>query len=206
MKKLRVLVACESSGVVRDAFLRRGHWAVSCDLLPSESDYGDHYIADIIEFLQLDPEWDLMIAHPPCTYLSVSGLHWNKRMPGRAEKTEEALEFVRTLMDAPIPKICVENPISCISSRIRKPDQIIQPYDFGHDASKATCLWLKNLPPLTIDPDKRVLGRVVNGRERWANQTDSGQNRLGPSETRWKERSVTYKGIAEAMAEQWGGE
>jgi hypothetical protein len=153
-----------------------------------------------------------MVAHPPCTYLSVSGLHWNTR-PGyewRAAETEAGLEFVRTIMAAPIERIAVENPVSCISSRIRKPDQIIQPYQFGHDASKKTCLWLKNLPKLPIIPALRYPGRQVlhNGKlvERWANQTDSGQNRLGPSADRWKERSATYTGIAEAMAWTWGGE
>jgi hypothetical protein len=145
-----------------------------------------------------------MIAHPPCTYLTVSGLHWNKKNPYRAAQTELALSFVQELMDAPIDKICIENPVSCISSRIRKPDQIIQPYEFGHDASKKTCLWLKNLQPLRIDPALRWPGRWVNGKERWSNQTDSGQNKLGPSEDRWKLRSVTYAGIARAMAETWG--
>ena len=145
-----------------------------------------------------------MIAHPPCTYLTVAGLHWNKRDPQRAEKTEEALAFVRTLLDAPIASIALENPVSCISTRIRKPDQIIQPWQFGHDASKATCLWLKNLPLLPIDHAKAFPPRMVNGRPRWSNQTDSGQNRLGPSPDRWKERSRTFEGIAEAMAGQWG--
>lgn len=140
-----------------------------------------------------------MIAHPPCTYLSVSGLHWNHRTPGRAEKTEEALAFVRLLMDAPIPRICVENPVSCISSRIRKPDQVIQPWWFGHDASKKTCLWLKGLPKLI--ETNRLPG---DDKTRRANQTPSGQNKLGPSPTRWKERSKTYEGVAAAMAAQWG--
>lgn len=144
-----------------------------------------------------------MIAHPPCTYLARSGLHWNSRVPGRAEKSEEALEFFRTLMSADIPRICVENPIGLISSRIRKPDQIIQPWEYGHDASKKTCLWLKGLPLLkpsgpTIEP------RIANGKARWANQTDSGNSNLSPSEDRWKERSKTYQGIADAMAQQWG--
>lgn len=142
-----------------------------------------------------------MIAHPPCTYLCSSGLHWNKRVPGRAAKTEEALSFVRRLLDAPIPRIALENPQGCISTRIRPADQYIQPYDFGEDASKKTGLWLKNLPRLV--PTKRVPGRVVNGIERWSNQTDSGQNRLGPSDDRWAERSKTYPGIAAAMASQW---
>jgi len=134
----------------------------------------------------------------------VSGLHWNGRIPGRAALTEEALGFVRFLMDQPIPKIAIENPVSCISSRIRKPDQTIQPYQFGHDASKRTCLWLKGLSPLPIDPALYVEPRMVNGKPRWANQTDSGQNKLGPSPDRWKERSETYSGIANAMAQHWG--
>lgn len=200
---MRVLVACEYSGRVRDAFLRRGHDATSCDLLDTDVS-GPHYTGDIRDII--DDNWDLMIAHPPCTYLTVAGLHWNKKDETRNAKTEEALEFVQMLMDAPIEKICIENPVSCISSRIRKPDQIIQPYQFGEDASKRTCLWLKGLPLLTIDPGKRKAGRIVEAtrRERWSNQTDSGQNRLGPSEDRWKERSLTYIGIAEAFAEQWG--
>jgi hypothetical protein len=141
----------------------------------------------------------MMIAHPPCTYLAVSGLHWNNKVEGRAQKTEEALEFVKKLLDAPIDKICLENPVSCISTRIRKPDQIIQPWYFGEDASKKTCLWLKNLPKLE-DAD-RLPGTAGTRR---ANQTESGQNRLGPSKDRWKERSRTYNGIALAMAQQWG--
>lgn len=176
-----------------------GHEAMSCDLLPTERP-GPHYQGSVLDIL--DQGWDLMIAHPPCTYLSVSGLHWNKRNPERALLTEEALEFVKLLMDAPIPKICIENPVSCISTRIRKPDCIIQPYMFGHDASKKTCLWLKNLPP--IEGTAFVAPRMVEGKPRWSNQTDSGQNILGPSETRWKERSKTYQGIADAMAAQWG--
>ena len=200
---MRVLVACEYSGRVRDAFIKRGHEAVSCDLLPSDSP-GPHYQGNVLNILHND--WDLMIAHPPCTYLSVSGLHWNKRDKERAKKTEEALEFVRRLLEAPIEKIALENPVSCISSRIRKPTQIIQPYNFGEDASKRTCLWLKGLPELTPTEyfPPRVVeykGKMVN---RWGNQTDSGQNRLGPSEDRWKERSLTYQGIADAMADQWG--
>lgn len=196
---MRVLVACEMSGRVRDAFIRRGHEVMSCDLLDTLVP-GPHYKGSVFDILY--DGWDLMIAHPPCTYLSVSGLHWNKRNPDRQQQTEEALEFVKLLMDAPIEKICIENPVSCISSRIRKPDQIIQPYEFGHDASKRTCLWLKGLPPLT--PTSFVAGRFVNGKQRWGNQTDSGQNRLGPSEDRAAIRSLTYEGIAEAMATQWG--
>lgn len=143
-----------------------------------------------------------MVAHPPCTYLCSSGLHWNKRVPERSAKTEEALLFVKALMDAPIEKIAIENPIGCISTRIRKPDQTIQPYQFGEDASKATCLWLKNLPLLT--PTSFVAPRMVNGRPRWGNQTDSGQNKLPPTADRWAIRSMTYLGVAEAIAAQWG--
>lgn len=248
---LRVLVACEFSGVVRDAFRARGHDAWSCDLLPTETP-GLHYQGDIQDLLEgfapvnfqadCDPEgdgwcattdsdpsccpcfgptqdgveyierngrllarpeqrphWDLMIAHPPCTYLASSGLHWNHRIPGRAKLTDDAVQFVRDLMAAPIERIAIENPIGCLSSRIRKPDQIIQPWMFGHDASKATCLWLKGLPPLrptNVLPGERTARR--------ANQTASGQNRLAPSPDRWKLRSITYQGIADAMADQWG--
>src|SRR5574337_1850262 len=142
---MKVLVACEFSGVVREAFTRRGHYAVSCDYLPSDLP-GIHYQGDVRDLL--NKGWDLMIAHPPCTYLASSGLHWNARRPERAALTEEALEFVKILMEAPIERIAIENPIGCISTRIRKPDQIIQPWMFGDDASKATCLWLKNLPLL----------------------------------------------------------
>ncbi len=198
---MKVLVACEYSGRVRDAFLALDHDAMSCDLLPTEV-AGPHYQGDIRDVLR--DGWDLMIAHPPCTYLASSGLHWNTKRPERAQQTEEALAFVRLLLDAPIPRIALENPIGCISTRIRKPEQVVQPYWFGDDASKATCLWLKNLPPLR--PTQFIEGRIVNGKRRWANQTDSGQNRLGPSEDRWKKRSETYKGIAQAMAEQWGNQ
>lgn len=202
---MRVLVACEYSGVVRDAFTKLGHDAWSCDLLDTERE-GKHIIGDVRKIFSVN--WDLMIAHPPCTFLSVSGLHWNKKDKVRAEKTELALQFVQTLLDAPIKKIALENPISCISTRIRKPDQIVQPYEFGEDASKRTCLWLKNLPKLELGD--RFYGRFVewplgSGKivERWGNQTDSGQNKLAPSVDRWKERSRTYQGIANAMAEQW---
>lgn len=191
---MNILVACEFSGVVRDAFARRGHNAWSCDLLPAS---GQH-IQDDVQYW-LSAGWDMMIAHPPCTYLCSSGLHWNKRRVGRAEETEKALQFVDLLMHAPIPLIAIENPVGCISSRIRKPDQIIQPWQFGHPESKATCLWLKGLPPLV---PTNVLNKPENGR--WNNQTPSGQNKLGPSKDRWAVRSVTYQGIAEAMAQQWG--
>lgn len=195
----RVLVACEYSGRVRDAFTALGHYALSCDFEPAET-AGPHYQGDVMDVLH--DGWDLMVAHPPCTYLSSSGLHWNKRRPGRAQQTEDALEFVRALLAAPIAHIALENPIGCISSRIRKPNQTIQPWQFGHDASKATCLWLKDLPLLR--PTALVEPRLVNGKKRWANQTDSGQNRLPPSADRWKIRSTTYQGIADAMAAQWG--
>ncbi|RSU72285.1 hypothetical protein BRX37_19315 [Sphingomonas sp. S-NIH.Pt3_0716] len=193
------MVACEFSGTVRDAFAAHGHDAWSCDLLPSS---GQHLQGDVFEFL--DRDWDILIAHPPCTYLCSSGLHWNKRVEGRAALTEEALDFVRRLMEAPVDRIAIENPVGCISTRIRPADQYVQPYDFGDDASKRTGLWLKGLPKLVADRSKRVAGRIVSGKERWANQCDSGQNRLGPSSDRWAARSVTYPGIANAMATQWG--
>lgn len=196
---MRVLVACEYSGRVRDAFIAAGHDAMSCDLLPTDA-AGPHYQGDVLDIIS--DGWDLMVAHPPCTYLSVSGMHWTTRGLRDPQLTEDALDFVRKLLDAPIEMIALENPVSVISSRIRKPDQIINPYEFGHDASKKTCLWLKNLPKLAstnlIEP------RIINGRKRWGNQTDSGQNKLAPSDDRWKIRSETYKGIAEAMANQWG--
>ena len=195
---MRILIACEYSGTVRDAFTAKGHYALSCDLLPTDVP-GPHYQGDVFDII--NDGWDMMIAHPPCTYLSVSGMHWTARGLRDPQLTEDALEFVRRLMAAPIPRIAVENPISVISSRIRKPDQIINPWQFGHDASKRTCLWLKELPLLT--PTAIVEPRIVNGKKRWANQTDSGQNRLPPSEDRWKIRSETYTGIAQAMAEQW---
>ena len=197
---MRVLIACEYSGTVRDAFRRRGHTAVSCDLLPTDAT-GPHWQGDVKDLL-VPGCWDLMIAHPPCTYLSVSGMHWTKRGLRDPQLTEDALEFVRLLMDAPIPRIAIENPISVISTRIGKPEQIITPYQFGHDASKKTCLWLKGLPLLR--PTQVIEPRIVNGRKRWGNQTDSGQNRLSPSPDRWKIRSATYPGIAAAMADQWG--
>jgi len=196
---LKVLVACEYSGKVRDAFVQQGHMAMSCDLLDSEA-LGLHYKGDVRDIL--DQGWDLMVAHPPCTYLSVSGMHWTTRGLRDPQLTEDALAFVQLLMDAPIQRIAIENPISVISSRIRKPDQIVTPYEFGHDASKKTCLWLKNLP--LLKPTNRIAPRIVNGKKRWGNQTDSGQNKLAPSDDRWKIRSETYQGIADAMAAQWG--
>lgn len=182
---MRVLAACEYSGTVRDAFIARGHDAWSCDLLPTETD-GPHIQGDVRQAL-LATEWDLMIAHPPCTHLAVSGARWFK---DKRQEQAEALDFVRLLMDAPVSKICIENPISVISTKIRKPDQIIQPWMFGHGETKATCLWLKGLPLL-------VPTMVVEGRE-------ARVHRLPPSPDRWKLRSKTYQGIADAMAAQWG--
>ncbi len=196
---MKVLIACESSGTVRDAFIRAGHDAMSCDMLPTEQP-GPHYQGDVRDVLHNG--WDLLIGHPPCTYLSVSGMHWTTRGLRDPQLTEDALAFARLLMDAPIARIAIENPVSIISSRIRKPDQIIQPYQFGHDASKKTCLWLKGLPPLR--PTAFVDPRIVGGKPRWENQTDSGQNKLPPSKDRWRMRSKTYQGIADAMAAQWG--
>jgi site-specific DNA-cytosine methylase len=182
--KLRVLVACEYSGAVRDAFRRQGCIAFSCDLLPSDEP-GPHYRCDVRDVLRLG--WDIMVAHPPCTHLSVSGARWFK---DKAQEQVEALDFVRLLMAAPIPFIAIENPISVISSKIRKPDQVIQPWQFGHGETKATCLWLKGLPKL--EPTD-----IVEGRE-------ARVHKMPPSPDRWKERSRTYAGIANAMAEQWG--
>jgi hypothetical protein len=231
----RVLVACEFSGIVRDAFAALGHDAWSCDLLPTERP-GNHIQGDVLDIM--DDGWDLMIAHPPCQYLSSSGLHWNGRREGREQKTEHALRFVADLLGSSVHRIALENPIGCISSRIRKPDQIIQPWQFGEDASKATCLWLKGLPLLhsTNSVERPVWMSCPDGCddfvctrhrchtadcecppiEEWAdrgddpytkyyaNQTPSGQNKLGPSPTRAMDRARTYPGIALAMAQQWG--
>ena len=185
-RRMRVLIACEFSATVRQAFSFRGHDAWSCDILPTEVP-GQHYQCDVREILH--QQWDLMIAHPPCTHLAVSGARWweTKRL-----EQEEALAFVRALMFAPIPRIAIENPVSLIGTRIRPADQIIQPHEFGHGETKATCLWLKNLPPLR--PTQHVEGRVPR------------VHFMPPSENRWKERSRTYQGIADAMAEQWGRE
>lgn len=183
---MRVLIACEYSGRVRDAFIALGHDAMSCDLLPTDV-AGPHYQGDVRDVL--GGGWDLMIAHPPCTHLAVSGArHFAAKQASGVQ--QEALDFVRLLMDAPIERIAVENPISIISSRIRKPDQIIQPWQFGHGETKATCLWLKNLPKLTPT-------NIVDGRE-------PRIHKMPPSADRWKLRSETYMGIAQAMAEQWG--
>jgi site-specific DNA-cytosine methylase len=190
---MKVLIACEYSGTVRDAFIAQGHDAMSCDLLPTDVD-GPHYQGDVFNII--NDGWDLMIAHPPCTHLAVSGARWFK---DKVNEQREALEFVQRLMDAPIDKIAIENPISIISSRIRKPEQIIQPWMFGHPEAKATCLWLKGLPALSATD---VLTKPECGY--WSNQTPSGQNKLSPGPNRWKERSKTYQGIADAMATQWG--
>lgn len=253
---MRILVACEYSGRVRDAFIAAGHDAISCDLLPTESP-GPHYQGDVRDIL--GDAWDMMIAFPDCTYLCSSGMHWTTRGLRDPALTESALDFVRLLLNAPIPRIAIENPVGVISSRIRKPDQIVQPWQFGDDASKKTCLWLKGLPalepyyPAVIPPAGwvRIMGaadmmecaacgepfcpdhnshyaecdcvgpcedgvttRMIDGflfgtridpapRPVWGNQTPSGQNKLGPSLDRWKERSRTYQGIANAMAAQW---
>lgn len=180
---MKVLIAFEFSGTVRGAFIARGHDAMSCDLLPTEQP-GPHYQGDVRDLLCDD--WDLMIAHPPCTHLAVSGARW---FASKQTEQAEALEFVRLLLDAPIARIALENPVSIISSRIRKPDQIIQPWQLGHGETKATCLWLKGLPPL-------VPTRIVDGREQRVHRMAQGPDR-------WRERSRTYTGIAEAMADQW---
>jgi len=181
---VRVLVACEYSGTVRDAFIARGHDAMSCDLLPTEKP-GPHYQGDVFDII--GDGWDLMIAHPPCTHLAVSGARWWK---DKLNEQAEALWFVAQLMGAPIPRIAIENPISKISTAIRKPDQIVQPWQFGHGETKATCLWLNGLPKL-------VPTKVVPGRE-------ARIHKMSPGPDRWKERSRTYQGIADAMASQWG--
>jgi hypothetical protein len=177
-------VACEYSGTVRDAFAAQGHDAWSCDVLPSEKP-GNHLQCDVRDVL--GGGWQLMIAHPPCTHLAVSGARWFRM---KVKEQHEALDFVRLLLDAPIDRIALENPVSVISTRIRKPDQTIQPWQFGHGETKATCLWLKHLPPL-------IPTNVVDGRE-------PRVHRMPPSPHRWKERSRTYTGVAEAMAAQWG--
>lgn len=199
-RPLRVLVACEFSGIVRDSFTRRGHYAMSVDLLPSESSLGDHYQGDVREILDrpsVRHDWDLMIAHPPCTHLCNSGARWfkDKRNDGLTLQAD-ALDFVRYLLSANIPRIALENPTGIISTHIRKPDQIIQPWHFGHEETKATCLWLKGLPGLyatdvrlALPDDLRVSNRV---------------HQMSPSKDRWKGRSRTLTGIADAMAEQWG--
>lgn len=211
---MRVLIGCERSGIVRRAFRARGHDAFSCDLVPADDGSPHHITGDVREALR--ERWDVAIMFPDCTYLTVSGLHWNKRgrlvdgVP-RAQLTEEALEFVKEIWRLAPARKAIENPVGCLSTRWRPFTQIIQPHDFGDDASKKTCLWLDGLLPLPVDPAKRVPGRRVewppgSGKmvERWANQTDSGQNRLPPSADRARQRSETYPGIARARAETWG--
>ena len=181
---MKILIACEFSGVVRDAFTAAGHDATSCDLLPTEKP-GKHYLGSVEDILH--DGWDMMIAHPPCTHLAVSGARWFKE---KQVEQAEALDFVRLLLDAPIERIALENPVSIISSKIRKPTQTIQPWQFGHGEVKRTCLWLKNVPPLTPTD-------IVEGRE-------ARVHRMPPRPDRWRERSRTFTGIAAAMAAQWG--
>jgi len=195
---MKVLIVCETSGEVRRAFRDRGHDAWSCDLLPADDGSPYHYMCDMWDVIS--NEYDLIGMHPECTYLCRSGIHWNNRGRGW-ERTEKALDTVRRLMAVSAPWY-LENPVGMISSRIRKPDQIIHPYQFGHDASKQTCLWLHNLPRLV--PTDAVPPRIVDGRPRWGNQSDSGQNTVPDRRDRWKIRSATYRGIARAMAQQWG--
>ena len=188
----KVLVACEYSGTVREAFARAGHRAVSCDLLPAElrsrddgGNHGEHHQGSVLDIL--DDGWDLMVAFPPCTHLCVSGARWFK---DKAEEQADALEFVRILLNADIPQIAVENPVGVISTKIRKPSQYVQPWQFGHGETKKTGLWLKNLPLLT--PTNIVSGRADR------------IHKMAPGPNRWRERSRTYQGIADAMAQQWG--
>lgn len=222
---MRVLAACEMSGEVRRAFRALGHDAWSNDLVPALDGDEHHLQCDVLEAIR-GQHWDLVVAFPPCTYLCVSGLHWNGKRPGRSEQTEEALNLVKAILESDVDKIALENPVGCISTRLRQPDQIIQPYQFGHDASKKTCLWLKNLSPLvptkSVEPSWfccgvrlrshpsieccSVCGRASKALPRWGNQTPSGQNKLGPSADRGALRGITYRGIAEAMAAQWGGQ
>jgi site-specific DNA-cytosine methylase len=194
---MRVLVACEFSGIVRDAFLDKGHDAVSCDILPTESE-GPHYECDVRDVITLN--WDLMIAHPPCTHLAVSGARWFK---DKQEEQREALDFVRLLLNAPIDKIALENPVGIISTRIRKSDQIIQPYEYGHPTSKRTCLWLKNLPRL--EPTNIVEPNLIRYKKKdgTGHTTFSADYGVGFNTKHGKRRSGFFKGIAKAMAEQW---
>jgi hypothetical protein len=196
---MRVLIACEFSGTVRDAFKKRGHDAWSCDLLDTETP-GNHYKGDVFEIIS--QEWDLMIAHPPCTYLSNSGVRWLKNNPERQELREKAVDFVYKLLDCNIEKIAIENPIGHLSTIWRKPEQIIQPFYFGEPHWKSTCLWLKNLPLLIktneVKPEQKLCGGAKPGR------ITSELHRLPPGKDRWKIRSKTYQGMASAMAEQWG--
>lgn len=191
---MRVLIACEYSGAVRDAFAARGHDAWSCDLLPSDKP-GNHYQGDVRDIL--NEHWDLMVCHPPCTHLAVSGARWFHL---KQQQQSDALDFVRMLLNAPIERIALENPVSIISSKIRKPDQVIQPWQFGHEATKTTCLWLKNLPQLT---PTNIVGKGTRHITKGGKSLPEWYN-LPPSADRWKIRSATFQGIADAMAQQWG--
>lgn len=198
---MNCLIACEYSGIVREEFKKLGWNAWSCDFLPSDIQ-GQHFQYDVKEVIENKKyNWNLMIAFPPCTFLCSSGMHWTTRGLRDPNLTEEALDFVNYLLNVPIKHIALENPVGIISSRIRKPDQIISPYQFGHDASKKTCLWLKNLP--LLKPTQYIEPQIINGKKIWGNQTKSGQNKLPPSKDRWKIRSKTYEGIARAMATQY---
>ena len=205
---MRILIACEYSGIVRDAFIAKGHDAKSCDLIPTESP-GPHYQGNVYDIL--DDGWDLMVCHPPCQYISSSGMSWNKRRPERIPLMEEALVFVSDLWKSGIPKICLENPVGCINTRLdfMPKAQYVQPYQFGHDASKRTGLWLKNLP--LLKPTKYIEPRLVPGitlipNKRWSNQDDTGKliDTVHSKKYRAKIRAKTYTGIANAMADQWG--
>jgi len=215
---MKVLIGCEESQTICKEFRALGHEAFSCDLDPCSGGHPEwHLQCNVLDVL--DQGWDLAIFHPECTYLTSSGLHWNGKVEGRAEKTEEALDFVRKLMAAPIEHIAIENPVGKIGTAIRKANQYIQPYNFGHSASKTTGLWLKNLPLLQstkyVSPEyfaccgDRYSSQVScekcskKTKPRWSNQTPRGQDKLGPSEDRAKIRSKTYEGIAKAIAEQW---
>lgn len=201
MRVLNILLGCEESQAVCKEFRKLGHNAYSNDIIPCSGGHPEwHLQMDIFEAIN-SRRWDLLIAFPPCTYLASSGLHWNRRVPGRSAKTSAAVEFVKQIAQAPIEMIAIENPVGCLSTLWRKPDQIIQPWYFGDDASKKTCLWLKGLPLLR--ETNRLPGDNTTRR---ANQTASGQNKLGPSPTRALERSKTYPGIAKAMANQWGAQ
>ena len=199
---MKVIVGCEFSGTVRDCFIALGHDAISCDLLPTEA-RGPHIQGDIIDVLyNSGVHYDLAILHPPCTFLASSGLHWNNKIEGRAAKTEEALRFITTLWNAPVEKMCIENPVGCINTRLDfmpKP-QYVQPYNYGEDASKKTGLCLRGLAPL--EPTEYIEPRYVDGKPRWANQGDTGYDKFGGGQGH--ERSITFFGIAAAMAEQWG--
>lgn len=205
---INILLGCECSGIVREAFRKHGFNAYSCDIKPAEDNSPYHLQCDVFEAIGAK-NWGGAIFFPDCTYLTGSGLHWNGRIKGRAELTAAAIVFVEKLWASNIPHIAIENPVGCLStkSRLGKPTgergQIIQPYNFGDDASKKTCIWRKELPALK--KTKYFPPRItVDGKERWGNQTDSGQNNLGPSESRAADRARTYPGIAEAMAQQWG--